>query len=102
METRAKQEHRPAGPDGIVRSPEVESELNRDIAAAFATPPGRKLMDYLRSITLNRVLGPEATDAHLRHHEGMRTLVAILEVRTRLGADVMRSMTAKPEEGKSN
>lgn len=51
----------------------------------FEHPAGKEVLDYLRSITLNRVNGPEASDMALRHHEGMRQLFQIIVNRIERG-----------------
>lgn len=55
-----------AGDDGLAGS----------YARVFADGDGRRVLDHLRSLTVNRVLGPAAPDAALRHLEGQRALVA--------------------------
>jgi hypothetical protein len=69
------------GPDGIRRSVETERRLNAATLATFNTDAGKELLEYLRSLTLNRVNGPEISDAALRHHEGMRFLFMVLAAR---------------------
>jgi hypothetical protein len=71
------------GPDGIVRLPAEEERLDRVVQAAFAGEHGRQALAYLRSITIEMVAGPNVTDAELRHREGMRALVGIIETRLR-------------------
>lgn len=61
-------------------SPEAEAVDEPSLAIAFArcfaTPEGRRVLQHLRSWTLDRTLGPSATDAQLRYLEGQRQLVA--------------------------
>lgn len=64
--------------DGHVRSVDAQKKLNEMAAAVFETPAGREYMNYLRSITVFAVCGPEITDAGLRHREGARSLVAVI------------------------
>lgn len=45
-------------------------------ARCFATPEGEKVLKHLRTITLDRVLGPDASTPMLRHLEGQRQLVS--------------------------
>jgi len=45
-------------------------------ARCFATPEGRRVLQQLRAWTLERAVGPAASDAQLRHLEGQRQLVA--------------------------
>lgn len=53
-------------------------EINRIVARALEDEAGQELLTYLRNVTLNRPLSPNATDAELRHMEGQRWLVAML------------------------
>lgn len=50
-------------------------ELAAIAVRCFAGADGRRLLAYLRSITVERTLGPGADAAHLRHLEGQRQLV---------------------------
>lgn len=73
------------GPDGYQRTPASEAKLNILCASVLGTAAGQELMNYIKSITINRVSGPEVSDAHLRHLEGMRHLAAILQLRIEQG-----------------
>ena len=44
-------------------------------ARCFRGADGAALMAYLKALTLDRALGPDAADATLRHLEGQRHLV---------------------------
>lgn len=66
------------GRDGLARKRAQEDEIAGLCLATFHEGAGARLLAYLRTVTLNRVLGPGATDAELRHHEGARALVAML------------------------
>ncbi|MBR1380269.1 MAG: hypothetical protein IJ560_01635 [Alphaproteobacteria bacterium] len=48
-------------------------------ARAFAGPSGAAVMAHLRRMTVERVLGANATDAELRMLEGQRALVHKIE-----------------------
>jgi hypothetical protein len=48
-------------------------------ARCLSTPEGELLLAHLKAVTVDRVLGPAATDAQLRHLEGQRALVAHLQ-----------------------
>lgn len=62
-----------AGPD----SPrDAESDIARAFARVFSGPEGEKTIAYLRSITMERTLGPQVPDTMLRHLEGQRQLIA--------------------------
>lgn len=71
--------------DGVSRSQQEDDELNQTIAALFGSRAGKRVLDYLRSITIEFVAGPNISDAELRHREGMRYLVGIVEERIRMG-----------------
>ena len=48
-------------------------------ARTFNTPHGRKVIEHLRSITIERFLGADATEAQLRSLESQRSLVHKIE-----------------------
>ena len=73
------------GPDGIIRSVEDEDELDRLAAGTFNNPASQKFLTYLKSITINNILGPGASDIELRSMEGQRFLVAVIERRVQNG-----------------
>jgi hypothetical protein len=83
------------GPDGYMRPADEEKRLNLLAVAVLGSAAGRELLHYLRSITIERVAGPEITDGQLRHLEGSRYLLAIMEQRINLGHK------AKANEGSS-
>ncbi len=53
-------------------------DLPLTVARCFGTVEGRRVLQHLRSITLERSLGPNASDSMLRHLEGQRSLVVYL------------------------
>ena len=73
------------GLDGVRRTEEQEAQLNRLALAAFGGGEGAEFLAYLKSITVNLVLGPHATDAELRQHEGQRYVVALIDGRMEHG-----------------
>lgn len=75
------------GPDGLILSATRSDEIDSFAAATFSTASGREFLKYLRSITIEMVGGPEITDAQLRHREGARYLVGIIETRIRAGTE---------------
>ena len=75
--------HRLLSPDGLMRTAEEEARIDRAVQGAFGGEAGRQTLAYLRSITIEMVAGPHVTDAELRHREGARALVGILETRLR-------------------
>lgn len=71
-------------PDFIMgRPPEIESRINLAFAATFRPdqPAAMLVLDYLKTVTLHDIQGPGATDAMLRHKEGQRDLVRIIQNR---------------------
>jgi hypothetical protein len=78
-------EPRVVGPDGIGRTPEQDRKINEAFAATFNAECAKVVLDYLKSITINRVCGPEGTDTFLRHLEGQRSIVALISTRVEQG-----------------
>lgn len=67
------------------------------VTRCFSTPDGRRTLDLLKAMTLERAAGPEITDAALRHLEGQRCLVALLLALVARGRDEPVS-TPHPQE----
>ena len=74
-----------AGPDGYIRTPQDDAKLNKLFATVFSSAAGEEVIKNLRSLTIEAVAGPEITDNHLRHLEGMRYLVGIIQRRIKAG-----------------
>lgn len=53
----------------------MKSDIETNYARCFNTPAGRAVIEHLRSITIERFVGPDVSDAHLRTLEGQRALV---------------------------
>jgi hypothetical protein len=73
------------GPDGITYSKAIDAEINSLALGTFASGAGPRFLEYLEGITVRRVLGPEASDSHLRHLEGARWLVGVIRQRMKAG-----------------
>mgnify|MGYP006883063858 FL=1 len=73
------------GIDGIKRSQVADEKISKTITSLFETPSGREVLKYLRSITIEMVNGPNVTDAELRHMEGQRFIVGLIETRVEHG-----------------
>ncbi len=69
------------GVDNFPRTKEDDQIISRNINSVFKTPNGSAVLKYLRSITIESVQGPNASDAELRHLEGQRYLVGVIERR---------------------
>ena len=76
------------GLDGFQRPPTEDQRISKDIDSVFKTPTGKEVLKYLRSITIESVQGPNASDAELRHLEGQRYLVGLIERRINHGQKV--------------
>ena len=55
------------------------TETEKNFARTLGTPDGCAVLAHLRKITIERVLGPNATDAELRGLEAQRALVHQIE-----------------------
>jgi hypothetical protein len=69
------------GIDGNVRSADADKHISQNIAEIFSTPTGKEVLRYLRSITIEMVSGPNISTDELRHLEGQRYLVGLIERR---------------------
>jgi hypothetical protein len=58
------------------------------------TPTGQQVMAYLKSITVHMIAGPDSTDQQLRHLEGQRFLVGLMQQRIEHGRQLMGSQEA--------
>lgn len=81
------------GPDGLIYSPDENERLDQLMLSTFGRGGGRQVLDHLRAITIEYVSGPHVTDAELRHREGGRFIVGIIESR-------MRAAQARKEKKK--
>lgn len=54
-------------------------EIEQNFARAFSTSAGAAVLAHLRKITIERVLGPNASDSELRGLEAQRALVHLIE-----------------------
>lgn len=81
-----KEQPKPSiGLDGIARKGETEKELNQLVAQVFSTDSGKEVLRYLRSITIEMVNGPQVSTEELRHLEGQRFIVGLIEQRVAHG-----------------
>ena len=72
--------------DNFPRSKADDDKISKLCLATFNTTSGKEVLKYLRSITIEVVSGPNMSDAELRHLEGQRYLVGIIERRFIKGA----------------
>ena len=73
------------GLDNLERSAEDEQNLNDSFSVAFNTPTGAKVLEYLRSISIETVAGPQISQEHLMHLEGQRYIVGLIQRRVNKG-----------------
>jgi len=69
------------GLDGIQRKIDADEKISQNVAEIFKTPTGVEVLKYLRSITIEMVNGPNVSTEELRHIEGQRYIVGLLEQR---------------------
>lgn len=69
------------GVDGVQRSLQSDREISFNIAEVFGSPSGKAVLKYLRSITIEMVNGPNVSTEELRHLEGQRYVVGLIESR---------------------
>jgi hypothetical protein len=67
--------------DGFVRGQAADEKISQNVAALFSGDLGKEVLRYLRSITIEAVSGANIGDAELRHLEGQRYLVGLIERR---------------------
>lgn len=55
-----------------------DTEMPAVFARCFRGTDGERALTYLRRLTIERRLAPDASDAELRHLEGQRHLAALV------------------------
>lgn len=73
------------GLDGYKRAKQDEESLNLLFQSIFNKKEGKAILNYLRSITIESVAGSDITDQALRHLEGQRYLVGLIQRRVNKG-----------------
>ena len=74
-------------PDGIKRSKDLDARINEAFAITFNSAAGQTVIDYLKSITVNKVIGPGAAENTYSYHEGARWLMGVISTRRQDGED---------------
>ncbi|MAT23322.1 MAG: hypothetical protein CML86_07475 [Rhodobiaceae bacterium] len=77
--------NRIVGLDNFERSPDEETRLNFIFESVFKTDAGAEVLKYLRMITIEAVAGSEISDQQLRHIEGQRYIVGLIQRRLNKG-----------------
>lgn len=57
----------------------MNQQIEMEFVRLFKTRGGKMVLDYLRSVTVERALGIDATDGQIRYLEGQRALVKQIE-----------------------
>lgn len=65
----------------------ITADLLNAYVRTFRSEAGRQVVQHLRAITTDRVIGPDASDALLRHLEGQRQLVNYIANLAERGGD---------------
>jgi pyruvate carboxylase len=71
--------------DGRQYTAEMEDDLNRLFWLVLGNDDGRKLLAYLKNITVNTTFDHNVEPNQLMHFEGRRWLVGLMQKRTDLG-----------------
>jgi hypothetical protein len=85
------------GLDGMKRKPADEENLNTLFYKMFNTTGGSEIIKHLKSLTLEAVAGPEITDGQLRHLEGQRYIVGLIQRRINKG--ISQNMIQEKQNG---
>jgi len=63
------------------------TEIDQVFTSVFNQIDGKKVIEYLESITINSVCSPQATDSTLWHLEGQRYLLHIIKNKIKKGTN---------------
>ncbi len=55
------------------------TDLSDDFAVVFTSNRGKKVLEVLKKMTIYKSLSPSSSDNELRHLEGQRDLVRLIE-----------------------
>ena len=76
------------GIDGFRRKKSEDAIISKNVASLFSTDTGKEVLRYLRSITIESVNGAAVSNDELRHVEGQRYIVGLIEGRINHGHNV--------------
>jgi len=85
------------GLDNLKRKPKDEENLNTLFYKLFTTTGGSEVLKYLKSLSIEAVAGPEVSDQQLRHLEGQRYLVGLIQRRVNKG--ISQNMIQEKDNG---
>ena len=69
------------GIDGFQRPKDKDYQISQNIAQIFSSDTGKEVIRYLRSISIETVHGSNVSTEELRHVEGQRYIVGVIENR---------------------
>ena len=84
------------GLDNFKRGSE-EAKLNMVFTSVFGSTSGKQVLQYLKSITIDTVAGSEISDNALRHLEGQRYIVGLIQRRVNKGISINMIKEKKDE-----
>ena len=70
-----------------MRPPKAEHNLNEAFSIVFSSAAGKQVLDYLKSVTTNRVLEPGLPEHTYSYAEGSRWLMGVISTRIKDGED---------------
>ena len=73
------------GVDGYKRPKDIDEQISHNMAKVFNSPEGEIILKYLRTITIEIVHGANITTEELRHIEGQRYIVGLIQTRINHG-----------------
>tara|TARA_E500000081_G_C6105460_1_gene339748 strand:+ start:845 stop:1135 length:291 start_codon:yes stop_codon:yes gene_type:complete len=73
------------GLDNFERDPQQEQLLNTLFESVFKVKNAQEILRYLKQITIESVAGSEISDSALRHLEGQRYIVGLIQRRVNKG-----------------
>lgn len=73
------------GLDNFERNPQEEERINTLFESVFKQENAQAILSYLRQITIESVAGSEISDSSLRHLEGQRYIVGLIQRRFNKG-----------------
>tara|TARA_R100001440_G_scaffold50216_2_gene70182 strand:+ start:1729 stop:1998 length:270 start_codon:yes stop_codon:yes gene_type:complete len=74
--------------DGYPRDKTDDQNISLNFVSLFSSPAGAEVLKYLRSVTIEAVHGSAVTNDTLRHAEGQRYIVGLIERRIQHGHKV--------------
>ena len=74
--------------DGYPRDKIDDQNISLNFVSLFSSPAGTEVLKYLRSVTIEAVHGSAVTNDTLRHAEGQRYIVGLIERRIQHGHKV--------------